>query len=484
LPKGAGGIRQAIAEVEKDGLRPADYHLETIDSLLAGKRSHEVDADLEILMTDAVASLIDHARYGRVLPTSLNPMWNVDPREGSPPLEQTLAEIAAAPDPGQAIEQAKIDHFIYEGLKETLARLRAVQEEGGWPTVPLVRGGLKPGAVHLEAVPQVRKRLAATGELPAGASLDAPQFDQELVEAVKLFQGRHRLTDDGVVDGPTVHAMNVSVGERIGQVRVNLERARWVLPGLQGDFLLVNLPGFKTYLISGNKNVWEARIMIGKEARQTPAFRAPMITIIFNPDWTVPPTILEEDILAGMKEGDEDIIAKKQLVILDPDGSEVDPGSIDWDSARPESFPYTLRQPPGPANALGRVKFVIANEWDIYLHDTPSKELFAAEERTFSSGCIRVENALDLARVLLEGKRGWDAARIQEVLEEGTTQPVSLPEPLPVLIVYWTVSVGASGEVRFARDVYDLDPSLLRALDGPLAPPGTEGGKEKSAEPS
>jgi murein L,D-transpeptidase YcbB/YkuD len=189
-----------------------------------------------------------------------------------------------------------------------------------------------------------------------------------------------------------------------------------------------------------------------------------MSTVVFNPDWTVPPTILAEDVLDGMRKG-ENMIAKKRLVILDSQNQEVDPASINWNKATPENFPYTLRQPPGEGAALGRVKFLFPNAYSIYLHDTPSRENFAAENRTFSSGCIRLEHPLELADRLLEGQSGWSKEKIQQVVDEGSTTTVNLSHTIPVLIVYWTVSVGASGEVRYMRDVYDLDRPVLAALD-------------------
>ena len=250
------------------------------------------------------------------------------------------------------------------------------------------------------------------------------------------------------------------------QLRVNLERARWVVGGvgsLSDSFVLVNLPAFKVYLIRDRKNVWEARTQIGREARQTPTFRADMKYLVLNPDWTVPPTILAQDVLAGMRKG-EDTIARKRLTILDAQGRAVDPSTIDWQAATPGNFRYTLRQPPGPDNALGRVKFIFPNTHSIFLHDTPSRELFVSDLRTFSSGCIRVEHPLDLAAVLLAGQDNWTPARIQEVVDSKQSQTVFLDTPLSVLIVYWTVSVGATGELRFAKDVYKLDPAVLRAL--------------------
>jgi murein L,D-transpeptidase YcbB/YkuD len=261
--------------------------------------------------------------------------------------------------------------------------------------------------------------------------------------------------------------MNVTAAHRVSQVRVNLERSRWVLGGLSDTFVLVNLPAFKVYLIRGGKLAWESRTQIGRIGRQTPAFRADMRYLVFNPDWTVPPTILAQDVLAPMRKG-QDAVKRKGLTILDRQGRAVSPASIDWSTATPSNFPYVLRQPPGPNNALGRVKFIFPNEHAIFLHDTPSQELFSADERTFSSGCIRVEHALDLAPILLDGQPGWDASRIEAVVKSGRTETVYLDRPLPVLIVYWTVSVGASGTLRYAADIYRRDPVVLKALDAPL----------------
>lgn len=465
IPAAANQIRQAIAGIGRDGLSPAHYHLATIDALLEAHRaapSADVAIDLQILLTDGVAALVDHVRYGKVRPVSLDRRWNVDPRVGAPPIETTLAEIASSSSPGAAIEAMKPGHFVYTGLKRALEEMRARAASGGWAAIP-AGPTLKVGMSNPRVV-AVRTRLLATGELPAGAPVDAPLFDPQLEAAVKHFQDHHRLAPDGAVGRATLAAMNVTAAARVQQIRVNLERARWVLGGLTDSFVLVNLPAFKLYVIRNRKNVWEGRTQVGREARQTPAFRADIRYLVFNPYWTVPPTILAQDVLPGMRKG-ENTIARKRLTILDRQGRRVDPASINWASARASNFPYTLRQTPGADNALGRVKFVFPNEHTVFLHDTPSQELFSADQRTFSSGCIRVERALDLAALLLEGQDDWTPERISEVVHQGHSETVFLNRPLPIVIVYWTVSVGATGELRFARDVYRRDPAVLRALD-------------------
>jgi murein L,D-transpeptidase YcbB/YkuD len=466
LPAGAQQMLAAIRNIEQDGLTPADYHLAALTAAIdahAKAPSNDTAADLQMLIADAAAAMIDHARYGRVLPATLDKRWNVDPRVGATSLDVLLNDLARASSVDAGIEAQKPTHFIYTGLRQALARMKSAAAAGGWPAVP-AGAAIKPGGTDPRVV-AIKRRLRVTGELPATASLDDPAYGPELLTAVKNFQQHHRLSDDGVIGRATIEAMNVSAADRVQQIRVNLERSRWVVGGLSDTFVLVNLPAFKAYLIRDRKNVWEARTQIGREARQTPTFRADMKYLVFNPDWTVPPTILAQDVLAGMRKG-ENTIAKKRLTILDSQGRSVDASTIDWPNATPSNFRYTLRQPPGPDNALGRVKFIFPNRYSIFLHDTPSQELFRSDLRTFSSGCIRVEHPLDLATLLLEGQDSWNAARIREAVDSAEQQTVFLGTPLPVLIVYWTVSVGASGELRFAKDVYHLDPPLQRALQG------------------
>lgn len=463
--EGARGraILDAIREIERDGLNPHDYHLTILEAALSSNLSTPAEqADVEILMTDALATLLDHVRYGKVRPVTLDRRWNVDPRANTPPLETLVAQVAASSSVAKAIEDLKPSHFIYRGLKEQLAARRADAARGGWPAVP-AGAALRPGAAEAR-VPALRARLAASGLLHSADG--GNEYDDALVAAVKRFQEQHRLTPDGVIGTATLAALNVSAAARVDQVRVNLERARWVVSGLSESFVLVNLPAFKVYVIRDRQLVWETRAQVGRAGRQTPTFRADMQYLVFNPDWTVPPTIAAQDVIAPMKKG-VDAISRKKLMILDRQGRHVSPDSIDWANVTPRNFPYTLRQAPGPDNALGRVKFIFPNEHSIFLHDTPSQEYFSADERLFSSGCIRVEHPLDLAAVLLEGQDEWDRASVQRVVDSGRTQTVFLKTPMQVLIVYWTVSVGVSGEARYARDVYNLDGRLLKALDAP-----------------
>jgi murein L,D-transpeptidase YcbB/YkuD len=452
-------VIDAIKGVYADGLNPDDYHLATIQKL-DDQRKHastaELEGDLDLLLTDAISAIFDHVRYGKVRPGTIDPHWNVDPRDDMPPLEQQVGQVVGAKDPVAAIQAEKPDHFIYKGLVEALAQMRQIEKNGGWGTVPAGKA-IKPGRPD-PRIPRVRARLAVSGELDAAAAKDSSdRYDPRLLAAVKLFQARHRLDEDGIIDKKVTDAMNVSAAERAAQIRVNLERARWVLGGLKGDFVLVNLPAFKAYLIQNGQNVWEARTQIGEEAKQTPTFRAQMKTVVFNPDWTVPKSIIVEELMPEIQAG-KDALGSRGLKVYDSSGNEVDPGSVDLETA-------TVKQPPGPKNALGRVKFLFPNKYSIYLHDTPSQSLFDSEKRTFSHGCIRLDNAMDLAQILLRGQ--MDRVAISDAVATGETQEVALQRKPYVLIVYWTVSVGAGGEVRYADDIYHQDQALLNRLNTP-----------------
>ncbi len=252
---------------------------------------------------------------------------------------------------------------------------------------------------------------------------------------------------------------------RIGQIRVNLERIRWVFRDLESRFLLVNIARYRVVLVENQQVVWSTRAVVGRPYRQTPVFKARMTYLEFNPTWTVPPTILREDLLPEIRR-DPSVLQRRNMSVLDYQGQRVDPASIDWQAMTPRSFPYMIRQNPGPENALGRVKFMFPNPYAVYMHDTPARGLFSKAERSASSGCIRLERPFELAGILLSGTQ-WDTAGIEQVLASGNTRVVNLPEPITVLIVYGT-AVPEGGRIHFARDVYQRDARLLQALDAPF----------------
>ena len=459
-------VLEAIRNSYEHGLDPEDYHWLEINELrgrIADGAGAETAAEMEILLTDAVVRLAYHASFGKVLPGELDPNWNFDRRLHTPDPVAELGDVLGTTDVASIIRGRSNVPVFYDWLREALAHYREIAAGGGWPSIPS-GPTLKPGMTSERIVP-LRQRLQRSGDLADTQTDDPELFNAVLKRAVIAFQNRHGLAPDGAVGPATLAALNVPVEQRIDQIRVNLERIRWVYKELPEDYVIVDVAGFHIYLVQEDEIVWQARAQVGKPYRDTPVFRDTMSYLEFNPTWTVPPTILREDILPRLEHG-PDYLVKRNMRILDRDGKSVDFSTIDWPSVAAGNFPYILRQEPGPYNALGRVKFMFPNKHAVYIHDTPSKSLFAHNERTFSSGCIRVERPFELAELLLDDPERWDQQGIQQLLDSRRTQRVNLREPLPVLILYWTAEVDAEGRVHFRRDVYDRDAPVLDALEG------------------
>jgi murein L,D-transpeptidase YcbB/YkuD len=258
------------------------------------------------------------------------------------------------------------------------------------------------------------------------------------------------------------------VDERIDQIRVTLERIRWVARDIEDEFILTNIASFKTFLVRDRKIAWSGRSQVGRDYRQTPVFKAKLKYLQFNPTWTVPPGILSKDILPRVKQ-DPGYLVTKDMDLIDRSGNKVDPATVDWSQYGARRLPpYQFVQRPGPTNALGRVKFIFPNEHFVFLHDTPSKSLFARTERTFSSGCIRVENPFELAELVLNDAEKWNPGTIQKLLDSEKPQTVFLEEPMTVMLLYSTVGVGGSELVRFYNDIYQRDGRVLDSLNAPF----------------
>lgn len=251
---------------------------------------------------------------------------------------------------------------------------------------------------------------------------------------------------------------------RIDQIRVNLERARWMLHDVPQTFVVADIAGFEAGYFRAGRLIWRSRVQVGKPYRSTPIFRSNISYLVLNPTWTVPPGIEARDILPAVKRN-RGYLAAKNLRVIDQQGRTVDPARIDWSRYSGRNFPYTFRQDPGPDNALGQIKFMFPNPHFVYLHDTPSKDLFERDVRAFSSGCIRVERPLELAELLLNDPDQWSLEKIRSAVDTQKTRTVTLPAPVPVLLYYWTAQGQADGSVHFKNDVYRRDPAVLKALD-------------------
>lgn len=456
-----------VKNLEEEGLNPDDYHLTTlvqieIDRSNRNRRDPLKEGHFDILLTDSLIRAAYHLSFGKVDPVSLNVGWNftrdisnIDP----------VAFIQAGIDTGDIdgfLRQLIPDRPIYTQLKKALAQYREIEEAGGWAGIDTGET-LKPGSSGPH-VQQLRQRLVISGDHDE-ASIGSDVFDETLAQAVKKFQKRHGLLDDGIVGKQTMAELNRPVSVRIDQIRINLERMRWFLHDIPTTFLVVDIAGFHVYLVGDQNVLWDTKAMVGTPFRKTPCFRAEIQYLVINPTWTIPPTILRKDTIPAIKKN-PDYLVRKNISVLDRNGKILDRSIIDWSQYSVGNFPFVLRQEPGPNNALGLVKFIFPNPHFVFLHDTPSRRLFQRTERAFSSGCIRVDQPFTLAERLLSDASKWDQEKFQQIVNSGKTQTIFLTKPMTVLLLYWTAQAEKDGTVSFKRDIYNRDDAVLKGLDG------------------
>ena len=455
----AGELLALLLESPRHGLDPADYHEAALRELWPGS-GVEDRARLELLLTDAFLAYSRHLYSGRYAPQLLDPKWHIEPQ--SLDAEAFLRREVDSADFRARVEALAPPHSGYRRLQRSLQHYHDLAADSPWPLVgggPLLRAGERDLRVR-----DLRERLRLEG-YAVGAAEDEYLYDAELEAAVMRFQLRHGLKVDGVIGAATVAALNVTPEQRIWQILLNMERWRWLPRDLGERYLLVNMAGFELQAVEQGRVQLAMRVIIGTAYRSTPAFIGRLSYLVVNPEWNVPKTILREDIIPRQRENPGYLASQNIRVLANwqAGAPELDPAAIDWHAVDPKRFPYRLRQDPGPANSLGRLKFMLPNEYDIYLHDTPARHLFAETVRTFSSGCIRVEKPLELADYLLQDTGEWDRERLRELIDSGVTRSLLLPRRVPVYILYWTAWVDDEGLTHFVDDVYGLDRSMAGA---------------------
>jgi murein L,D-transpeptidase YcbB/YkuD len=365
----------------------------------------------------------------------------------------------------ELLNSFKPDNFMYVHLKNGLANYREIAENGGWQKV-ITDKVLKP-EMEDESVISLRQYLKITGDLPQNIKGENESlFDEDVENAVKKFQFRHNLTQDGVVGKGTLAAINVPVEQRIDEIRANLERARWVMHHLEDDFMVVNIAGYNLRRITNDSVMFYSKIIVGKHYHETPIFRNKIKYIILNPTWTLTHSIAVKETLPKLKK-DPKYLAKHNMIIMDHSGKVIDPSTLDFKKMSSRDFHYVVRQNAGPNNSLGQVKFIFPNSYSVYIHDTPARSLFNREKRAFSHGCLRLDKKWDLFFSLVDDPE-WTQERLDEVLESGKTTRVNLKNPIDVVILYWTAGADKQNILYFDEDIYDRDPAVLTELNRPL----------------
>jgi murein L,D-transpeptidase YcbB/YkuD len=461
----------AIENAASEGLDPQDYHLARIKQIFSeiqqnkriGLRPNpERWVDLDLLCTDAFLVYGAHLLSGKVNPETLDPNWLANRRDGD--LSLILDEALSTKAIQRSLDRLLPNHTGYGRLKKALSQFRIVSEESGW--LGVTEGASLRRGDRDERVAALRRHLIASGFNKLYIDTDQSYFDETLESAVISFQRTHGLDVDGVVGPATLAELNVNVRERIAQIVVNMERWRWLPQKLGECYILVNIASFELDVVEDDRSFMTMRIVVGKPYRKTPVFSDMVTYLVFNPYWTVPKTIATQDVLPAVRKSVSYLTERNIRVYQGwgADATEVDPNKVDWSNVSTATLPYRFRQDPGPLNALGRIKFMFPNKFDVYMHDTPTRELFAKSERTFSSGCIRIENPMDLAEYLLRSDSKWSRRQILLTLEKGIEETVRLPIPMPIHILYWTAWADEDGSIQFRKDVYGRDKPLLEAL--------------------
>ncbi|MSP66890.1 MAG: peptidoglycan-binding protein [Alphaproteobacteria bacterium] len=449
----AAAALAVLAAADRHGLDPARYHAAAIAT-----RSDAIEA--ELLLSDGLMRYFADMGSGRIDPSRLGPedYAKPAPTDGAAALGAALQGGLQA-----ALARAAPAAPDYGRLLQALAAARALADAGPWPTLDDGQK-LRPGDAGSRAQ-QLCRRLRASSETRQACD-QITSYTEALARDVRAFQARHGLAPDGVVGEATRARLNLQPGDLAEIIALNLERWRWLPWDLGRRHVLVDMAAFDLRLMEDGREVMAMPIVVGRAYFHTPIFSSAITHLVLNPTWHVPPRIAREVLLPRIKE-DPDYLGANgfRVFAAAPEGRrEVDAAAVDWERLGIRHFPYVLRQQPGPKNALGRIKFELPNPFVVYLHDTPDHSLFRQRVRAFSSGCIRLARAADLALYLLQGREPWSATTLAEAIAAGHTRTIALPAPLPVHLVYFTAFVDAAGALRFHDDIYGRDQKLRAAL--------------------
>ncbi|WP_093426380.1 MULTISPECIES: murein L,D-transpeptidase [unclassified Pseudomonas] len=439
-------LQAQFQHLADDGLDPSRYSLPG-EQAVGGPLCTDIGISLRYLQA------LRELRYGRLQQSRFEPMWYAQP-----PLDTRNVQLLAIAGPGLqdlagAFDAARPVSEQYRSLQKVYSAQRT-QPLPHWPVLPT--GSLLRPGMQDARVPGLAQRLFSEGYLASLPAHGATDYTEPLVDAVKHFQLNHSLQADGVVGAGTLVELNVSPHVRREQLRVNLERFRWLAQDMEPDSLLVNIAAAQLTVFQGGVPVWQTRTQVGRAERQTPLLKSRVTRLTLNPTWTVPPTIMREDKLPQIRR-DQTFLSRQNLQVLDHNGNRLDINQIDWDS--PGNI--LLRQDAGPRNPLGQMAVRFPNPFSVYLHDTPSQALFQKGPRAFSSGCVRVEHALQLRDLLVSPT---ERLRTNELLATGVTHEFRLAVPIPIMLTYWTVQADSHGRLLYAPDIYGRDPVLINAM--------------------
>jgi len=459
-------VIDTLRRADDRGLNAEDYDASRWDQRLSQLNQPDAAARFDVALTVCVMRYLSDLHLGRVNPKKLK--FAINEKTYRSDLVQFIrTHLVNGQSIGSDLELVEPQYPGYQRTKAVLQQYLELAQHGDGPAVPAPKKSLDPGS-HFEGIAQLTQRLALLGDLPAGASVPPGDvYQAPLVEAVKRFQARHGLMADGRLGAQTVKELNTPLSARIEQLRLTLERWRWLPHEFPQPPLVVNIPEFRLRAFDANhQTVLSMNVIVGKALRhETPVFQKDMQYVVFRPYWNVPQSIQRSEIVPAIQRN-RNYVADKNYEVTTHNGQVVTSGAIDDEVLEQlRTGKLAVRQKPGPTNALGLVKLIFPNEYNVYLHSTPSQQLFSRSRRDFSHGCIRVEKPDELSAWALRDLPEWNLEKVRAAMQQGKdNQQVNLPKPIPVLILYGTAVINDYGAVHFYDDIYGHDADLRKAL--------------------
>lgn len=447
-------VLKAIKDSYQEGLFPDDYKIKVLEAL---ENKHALLKKKDLINYDLVLTLntqlfLTHLKLGKLDPKKIYNNWDI---ERAPfDVNELLAESFAKKDFVATIDSCKPNSKVYNQLKKALELIEEFSDSDFSSiafTDKIVANDTNPKIIS------IKKRLLFWNDLNSSDSLTAI-YDSKTVAAMKRFQVRHGLAPDGVIGAGTIEALNFSKSSRKKQILANLERWRWFQMVPDEDYLVVNIPDYKLIVVENNDTTITQKVVVGTNKRKTPILNSYLKTVVLNPTWTIPPTILKEDVVPAMKRN-RNYLSNKNIKIYDASNNVVSPEN--WNASKPHNYRYV--QEPGPNNTLGEMKILFPNHHSIYLHDTNHRNLFGLNNRSLSSGCIRVEKPLELAGYFLNHSESWSKEKIDSVVATRKTHYVKIEKKYNLYIWYWT-AWSLNGKLQFRKDIYDYDAALYEKL--------------------
>ncbi|MFV8440856.1 L,D-transpeptidase family protein [Flavobacterium sp. LB2P44] len=443
-----------LLKSEAEGLNPEDYKIKTLldfEKKVTSLDSLEL-AKYDVLLTSSVQKYISHLTNGTLNPRKLYKNWDL--KENYIDLNATVAQLLQSDSLAYKMEQLKPNHIVYKKLKKALQLINTFPRDD-FKTLKFTKI-ITPNDTNPSII-DIKKRLIYWKELQPQDSLTAI-YDEETKTALKKFQSRHGLAADAKIGSGTIASLNFSKNQRTKQILVNLERWKWYPKQMGKEYIIINIPDYRLTLIKNQDTIRTHRVIVGRAKRKTPILSSKLIQVVFNPTWTVPPTILREDVIPAILK-DRSYLTESNIKVYDSNGSIV--STYEWQLSQAKTYRYV--QSPGTFNSLGMVKIIFPNRFSVYLHDTNHRDYFDKIDRSLSSGCVRVDNPLELTEYLLGDDTNWNLEKITEILQSERTKFVKIKKEVGFHLLYWT-AWSENEKLIFRDDIYSLDSNLYQKL--------------------